>query len=453
MTTNELITKAVKYIKKYAPKYSITVYSPILAQLLLESAKGTSELAINANNYFGLKYKIGRCPTAIGIYNKYGSEQLADGSYSYSPMKWFKFKDLESCIVGYLDFINIQRYFNLKNVTDPTEYLERIKADGYATSLDYIQNLLRVIETYNLTKYDPKQKGGIQMGYTNSKLISYLRISPNKTSPRNHKIDTITIHCMAGNLTVERCGELFARTSRKASSNYGIGTDGRIALYVEEKDRSWCSSNKANDMRAVTIEVANDGGADTGWHVSDEAMASLINLVADICKRNDIKELKWSTNKSERVNHKNGCNMTVHRDFAAKACPGDYLYNKHGYIADEVNKLLGVNKSSSSSISSTTSNTSNKYVYNGLNYSSVFDPIYYANQNADIKKAFGTNANKLFDHFCKYGMKEGRQAISTFNVITYKNKYADLQKAFGNNLPDYYKHYIQFGKKEGRSAV
>lgn len=455
MTTKDLINKTVKYLRRYAPKYNISVYSPILAQLLLESAKGTSELAVKANNYFGLKYKKGRCPTAIGIYEKYGSEQLTDGSYQYSRMQWCKFKDLEGCVVGYLDFINASRYSNLKHVTDPKEYLEKIKADGYATSLNYVSNLLRVIGTYNLTEYDPKQTNEERsdpMGYTNSSLICYTKISPNKTSPRNQKIDTITIHCMAGNLTVERCGEVFAKTSRKASSNYGIGTDGRIAMYVEEKDRSWCSSNKANDMRAVTIEVANDGGADTGWHVSDKAMASLIKLVADICKRNDIKELKWSTNKSDRINHKNGCNMTVHRDFAAKSCPGNYLYNKHGYIAAEVNKLLGINSSSTYTTPSTPS-SSKKYIYDGLDYSLVFDPTYYANNNSDVKKAFGTNANKLFNHFKTYGMKEGRQATSTFNVIVYKNKYADLQKAFGDNLPEYYKHYIQYGKKENRQGV
>lgn len=175
---------------------------------------------------------------------------------------------------------------------------------------------------------------------SNSSLVTYTKISPNKTSPRNHVIDTITIHCMAGNLSVETCGNVFAPTSRKASSNYGIGSDGRIGMYVEEKDRSWCSSNATNDHRAITIEVANDGGADTGWHISDAAMASLINLCVDICKRNNIEKLVWSTNKNDRVNHLNGCNMTIHRDYANKSCPGDYLYSKHGYIANEVNKKL-----------------------------------------------------------------------------------------------------------------
>lgn len=177
------------------------------------------------------------------------------------------------------------------------------------------------------------------MNYTNSPLIVYKKISPNKTSPRNHIIDTITIHCMAGNLTVETCGNLFAQSSKQASSNYGIGSDGRIAMYVEEKDRSWCTSNKANDMRAITIEVANDGGA-PDWHVSDKAMNSLIELVTDICKRNNIKELKWQGNKS-LIGQVDKQNMTVHRWFAAKACPGNYLYSKHSYIATEVNKILG----------------------------------------------------------------------------------------------------------------
>lgn len=177
-----------------------------------------------------------------------------------------------------------------------------------------------------------------------SSLATVVVESPNKSSPRMSKIDTITIHCMAGNLSIESCGKLFAKSSRKASSNYGVGSDGRIACYVGEENRSWCSSNRANDNRAITIEVANDGGADTGWHVSDKAYKALISLLVDICKRNHIAKLVWSNNKNDRVNHKNGCNMTVHRDFANKSCPGDYLYSLHSKIANEVNTLLGVVK-------------------------------------------------------------------------------------------------------------
>ena len=174
---------------------------------------------------------------------------------------------------------------------------------------------------------------------SNSTLVDYTRISPNRTSPRNHKIDTITIHCVVGQCSVETLGNIFAPTSRQASSNYGVGVDGRIGMYVEEKDRSWCSSNAANDNRAITIEVASD--TTHPYAVNAKAYAALLDLVTDICRRNGIKKLVWSTNKNERVNHLNGCNMTVHRDYANKSCPGDYLYERHGAIAAEVNKRLG----------------------------------------------------------------------------------------------------------------
>ena len=173
---------------------------------------------------------------------------------------------------------------------------------------------------------------------SNSGLINYSKLSPNKNSPRNHNIDTITIHCYVGQASVEDMGAWFAQSSAQASANYGIGSDGRIALFVPENDRSWCSSSRENDHRAVTIECASD--KTEPYAVNDKVYASLINLCADICQRNGIKALKWSTDKAERVNHRNGCNMTVHRDYAAKACPGDYIYSRLGQIADEVNALL-----------------------------------------------------------------------------------------------------------------
>lgn len=173
---------------------------------------------------------------------------------------------------------------------------------------------------------------------SNSSLVSYTKISPNKTSPRNHVIDTITIHCYVGQVTAKQGCDFFAATDRKASCNYVVGKDGSIGLCVDEKDRSWCSSNAANDNRAVTIEVACDLKAP--YAVTAEAYNALINLVADICKRNGIKKLVWSENKEDRINHKNGCNMTVHRDFAKKACPGEWLYERHGDIAVKANKIL-----------------------------------------------------------------------------------------------------------------
>ena len=170
-------------------------------------------------------------------------------------------------------------------------------------------------------------------GMNNSSLVNYTRLSPNCTKMTNKVNKKITIHHMAGNLSIEACGASFANRSRSASSNYGIGTDGRIGLYVNESDRSWCSSSYQNDQQAVTIEVANDqiGGQ---WHVSDKALASLINLCVDICKRNGIKRLNFTGDATG--------NLTQHNYFAATACPGPYLKSKFPYIAEEVNKRLGV---------------------------------------------------------------------------------------------------------------
>ena len=151
------IEEVAGYVQKYAPQYGIKVHSPIIAQAILESAKGTSELAISAKNIFGLKYnpaQPNRCPTAIGHYIKNGSEQNADGTYTSSNMLWQKFINLEDCVIGYFDFINNSRYANLKGITDPKIYLENIRADGYATSLKYVENLMNVINQYNLTQYD-----------------------------------------------------------------------------------------------------------------------------------------------------------------------------------------------------------------------------------------------------------------------------------------------------------
>lgn len=173
---------------------------------------------------------------------------------------------------------------------------------------------------------------------SNSPLVNCTMISPNKNTPRDHTIDTITIHCIVGQLSAEGIGNCFTSPSVQASCNYGIGTDGRIVLCVEEKDRSWCSSNAANDNRAVTIECASD--TTHPYAINDKVYRSLINLCADICQRNGIKALKWKADKS-LIGQVDKQNMTVHRWFANKACPGDYIYNRLGQIAKEVNVRLG----------------------------------------------------------------------------------------------------------------
>lgn len=395
----DFIEAIAPFAKKYAQKYGQKFPSICVAQACLESAYGTSAKAAH-HNYFGLKYRANRLNCHSGYFSDGGSEQNADGSYTPITTDWYAFADMEHGVEGYYQYINISRYANLKEANSAHQYLEFIKADGYATSLEYVDKVWAVVEKYNLTQYDSikeekqevktegfetytVQKGDnltkiankygttvnklkalnniananlIYVGQVlkvkeiteekkeevksgNSPLVSYTNITKNKTSPRNHAIDTITIHCIVGQWTAKKGCDYFATTDRQCSSNYVVGKDGDIGLSVEEKDRSWCSSNGTNDHRAITIEVASD--TTHPYAITDAAYNALVDLCYDICKRNGIKELKWSYDKNERINHTNGVNMTCHRDFAAKACPGDYIYNKEETLAAEVNKRLG----------------------------------------------------------------------------------------------------------------
>lgn len=166
----------------------------------------------------------------------------------------------------------------------------------------------------------------------NSPLIDYVYLSPNADFPRADGIKKITIHHMAEELTLERLGTVFGNRDRQASSNYAVDTDGRVALYVEERDRAWTSSSKENDDQAVTIEVANDRmGGD--WHVSDEAYAALVELCTDICRRNSIPELTYTGDA--------GGTLTTHRMFRPETeCPGPYLAGRMEELAREVNRRL-----------------------------------------------------------------------------------------------------------------
>ena len=165
----------------------------------------------------------------------------------------------------------------------------------------------------------------------NSPLVDYIKISPNSNNPRNQPILKITPHHVAGIATVEQLGQIFSRPERQASSNYGIGNDGRVGMYVEEKNRAWTSSSWENDHQAITIEVSNDEiGGD--WHVSDTALNKLIDLCEDICRRNGIERLDFTGDESG--------NLTMHKYFAATNCPGPYLESKFPEIAEEVNKRL-----------------------------------------------------------------------------------------------------------------
>lgn len=180
------------------------------------------------------------------------------------------------------------------------------------------------------------------MSFTNSPLVQYTKISPNKNVNRNNKIDRISIHIVVGQCSIEALGDHFANYSIQASSNYGIGYDGKIGMFVEEKDRSWCTSSSSNDNRAVTIECASD--TQYPYAINDEVYESLIKLCVDICERNGKKKLLWLEDKDTTLNYKPADDemvITVHRWFANKSCPGDYVYDRLGQIASKVTAELG----------------------------------------------------------------------------------------------------------------
>ena len=179
------------------------------------------------------------------------------------------------------------------------------------------------------------------MGYTNSPFVAFTLLSPNHSGQRNHKIDRISPHCVVGQCTAEGLGDWFHRPSTQASSNYGIDKDGRVGMYVEEKNRSWCTSSNENDQRAVTIECAS--GKVEPYAMNEVVYDRLIDLCVDICQRNEKKKLLWFGEKKKTLDYQpkdDEMLITVHRWFANKSCPGNWLYARLGDLAAKVTARL-----------------------------------------------------------------------------------------------------------------
>ena len=192
------------------------------------------------------------------------------------------------------------------------------------------------------------------MAYTNSSMVAYTKLSPNNSGQRTHSIDRITPHCVVGQCTAEGLGDWFAKSSTQASSNYGIDKDGRVGMYVEEKNRSWCSSSNANDQRAITIECASD--TSEPYAFKDVVYQTLIKLCVDICKRNGKNKLLWLGDKDKTLSYepKSGeMILTVHRWFANKSCPGNWMYARMGDLAEKVTAALGGNADSTATTPTT----------------------------------------------------------------------------------------------------
>ena len=355
----DFITKIGPLCQKYAKKYGFQIASAGIAQACLESGYGTGVYNDNRNkvinpytgewrhNYFGMKYRPNRVNCNCGYFTSSGTEQKADGSYVPTTTDWYKFESLEKGVEGYYQFINIPNYAKVKTAADPLTYLQEIKNAGYATSLDYVKNVYKVVQDWNLTKYDnfsqttttPESKPTTTT--SKSSLINYTKLSPNNSGTRTHSIDRITPHCIVGQWDVETIGNYFANPNIKASCNYGIAKDGKVALVVEENKRSWCSSSNENDQRAITIECSSEKVSPYAFN--DAVYNKLIELCIDICKRYNKNTLLWIEDKNTALTYNpkpNEMLITVHRWFKQKACPGDWLMARLGDVATKVTNVL-----------------------------------------------------------------------------------------------------------------
>lgn len=241
------------------------------------------------------------------------------------------------------------------------------------------------------------------MGYTNSGLVAVKKLSPNHSGKRTHSIDRISPHCVVGQCTAEGLGDWFGKSSTKASSNYGIDRNGRVGLYVEEKNRSWCTSSNSNDQRAITIECASD--TREPYTMNNKVYETLIKLCTDICKRNGKKKLLWLGDKTRALNYTPKSDemiITVHRWFANKSCPGDWLYSRLGDVAKRVTANL--NSTQPSTTGSTQVPFTVKVLISNLNYRS--DP----SMNGQVK---------------------GQTGKGTFTIIEVNNGWGKLKSGVG----------------------
>lgn len=433
MTSKEkFIEEIATYVLGWKAAFKFGVPSVIIAQACKESAFGTSNKAMR-HNYFGLKFRLNRVQCNSGVF-KDSSYEWVNGQYVEIVTTWYSFPDMNFGVEGYFQFIDSGNYPKAKMATTPEDYVQALCDEGYATSPTYAESILHdYIDKYKLRRFD----GGTTM-QPDSSLVPLIINSPTTYGLRPTKADRITIHhmgCYPSPTAEEQC-KRFANKSRGASANYCIGTAGDMCQGLLEAYAPCTSSNKANDLRAITFEVANNSGAPY-WTVSPEALNSLVIILVDVCKRNSIPQLIWSDNKYDRINGVNGCNMTMHCDFWATTCPGPYLKKWMKDLAAIVNASL---------ISPT---PMSGYMLNGYDYGPVFNPEYYKSRYSDIANSpYGVSDAKLWEHFQMFGMNEHRQASDEFNPEIYRVMYGDLDKAFGDDWPMYYFHYVACGKQE-----
>lgn len=336
MTQNEFIDSVAKYVIKYSNIYDVKVNSPIIAQAILESSFGTSELATKANNFFGIKYH--KDISDKKAYSKIGFEQNKNGTYTQSDMLWCNFNSLESCVVGYFKFlfcrVGITRYNNLKGISDPIKYLETIKADGYATNLDYVSKLINIINKYNLTRYDNSIKGSDCLNIIN-------KASTHNTSYlANRKIEYIVIHYTASTTSKDgsaiNIANYFKTTPNQASADFVIDDKNIVQYNSDIKNRyTWAVGGskytsmstskggrlygKCTNKNSISIEICSNkkntktlSATDTDWYFTDSELLLASKLVQKLMSDYNIKI----------------SNVIMHHEVTGKICPNPFCVNE-----------------------------------------------------------------------------------------------------------------------------
>lgn len=364
---DQVIEPARRVCKRYGYLPSV-----LIAQACLENGYGMDSACnplIQVNNMVGQKSELlNKSWTSIGLSvwpgksitkrtpEQYGNQIV----YIYDNFR--AFDSIEQSLADFLLFLTYASNSGAGGapkyggevlvIKDPETLIRAVGGRGYATGQTYPTSVMRIVREHNLTQYDDLTNvpmtdqipPALQKGETavNSPLVSYTKLSPCNSGKRTMPIDRITPHCVVGQLSVETIGDCFDHSSAQASCNYGIGADGRVMLCVPENVRSWCSSSSANDQRAVTIECACD--KTSPYAFKDVVYRKLIELCMDICKRNGKTKLLWLADKQKTLAYRPAADemiLTVHRWFANKACPGDWMYARMGDLAQKVTAVLG----------------------------------------------------------------------------------------------------------------
>ena len=364
---DQVIEPARRVCKRYGYLPSV-----LIAQACLENGYGMAKdcySLIQVNNMIGQKSELlnsSWVSLGLSVWNGKSITKNTPEQYGNQIVRindnFRVFDSIEQSLADFLLFLTYASNYGaggapkyggeVLSIKDPESLIRAVGGRGYATGQTYPTSVMRIVREHNLTQYDDLTNVPMtdqippalrkEAAPVNSPLVSYTKLSPCNSGQRTMKIDRITPHCIVGQLSAETIGACFDHASVQASCNYGIAVDGRVALIVPENVRSWCSSSSANDQRAVTIECASDKTAP--WAFRDNVYQRLIELCVDICKRNGKNKLLWLADKQKTLAYQPAADemiLTVHRWFANKACPGDWLYERLGDLAEKVTKALG----------------------------------------------------------------------------------------------------------------